>query len=177
MELFTKALECEELHAFLIIFLDHKLFLYSQGDCLGIMVRLTWIDPTTKELQSISLLVDIVFCDTALENQKSNEVTSEQLIKFLDRFNLKKCAEKFKFCGDFKCMGTIRKILESLSFFGKIYVFIYRSISELHIYRFDISPEKKDRILPVSQNFTIPRQFSSNGILNLTFLRYKFFFV
>lgn len=119
MDLFGQALECEDLHAFLTIYLDHKLFLYSQGDVLGIMVKFTWLD-SKNVLQSIALLVDLVFCDPALGKQKTNEVTSAQLTAFLDRFDLKKFKEKFKFCGDWPCMGTIRKILELLSFFDKI---------------------------------------------------------
>ena len=126
------ALDDDDLFAYLIIMIDHKHFFAKiQGQCLGLLLRLTWF--MNGKVHSITYVVELFYCDP-LEHGKSNDSTALKVRDWLEKYSLseyqskikitgrvgkKRYTSEFIFCptrftGDYACTGTIQESLNKV---------------------------------------------------------------
>lgn len=108
-----QAVHDEKKHGHLTIFADHKHFHYDQGQCLGLVARLTYYEDDKK--QSVMMLMDLIKCNPALPD-KSAQKTAEHIKHFLEDMGLWKLKNRgvVKITADYAISGYLGPSLKAL---------------------------------------------------------------
>ena len=93
--------------------LDHKYVHKAQGDTLGILVRLTWLDKN-KQFNGFNIFLSLEECDKFI-GEKTCEATAHKLYDFLSKkMNLLDHMSKVTFTSDHAIYEGIEKYLNQL---------------------------------------------------------------
>lgn len=89
------------------------IFNTAKGECLGFLIRVTWIQ--NGEFMAMNIFFELDWCDPTLKH-KSDRQTCIKLKRFLDENGLTKFERQLKLCGDYAIAGTIKSHLLALGF-------------------------------------------------------------
>ena len=108
-----EAIQNERLYGHFSLFVDHKQFFFQQGDCFGLLGRLTYYPDDDKE--SVMVLMGLVQCDPSRPD-KSQQRTAQIIKEFLEEIDLwrQKNQGKLSITADHAISATLGQHLRAL---------------------------------------------------------------